>query len=117
MGCACACGCVGGGGRAGGRACSGLACTTAGSTNLKAGNTAWLHTNFAPTSCADGTTYVFRGVSCSIKTTGGQTSTVACPDSEVTFSKSCTTASTTYDSTQKCWVTTLPASSIASFIT
>ena len=92
---------------------SGSVCHTATGSNLSAGCTAWLHSSFNPTSCSDGTTYKFQGVTCTI-TGGGVGSkpiTVPCPDSQVTFSRACTQPSTVYDSATNCWVTTLPANS------
>ncbi|HBK05031.1 MAG TPA: hypothetical protein DDZ81_04120 [Acetobacteraceae bacterium] len=90
---------------------SGSVCHTTSGSNLSAGCTAWLHSSFNPTSCADGATYKFQGVSCTISG-GGVGSTpikVTCPDSEVTFSRNCTQATTVYNAATQCWVTTLPA--------
>ena len=77
---------------------------------LTHGNTAWLSTAFNPTSCANGATYKFQGVSCLIS--GGGVSSpfrVDCGDSVVMFSSGCTTATTVWNAGQNCWVTTLPA--------
>ena len=90
---------------------SGSVCHTATGSNLGAGCTAWLHSSFNPTSCADGATYKFQGVSCTISGggVGSKPITVSCADSQVTFSRNCYQATTVYNSSTNCWVTTLPA--------
>ena len=90
---------------------SGSVCHTVTGSNLSSGCTAWFSSTFNPTSCANGATYKFQGVSCTISGggVGSKPITVDCPDSEVTFSSSCKTPTTTYDSNNNCWVTTLPA--------
>ena len=80
-------------------------------TNLGSGCTAWFNSNFKPVSCNDGDSYTFKNVSCTISGPGCPATKVDVPDACVRFSKSCTQATTTYDSTQNCWVTTLPAGS------
>jgi len=90
---------------------SGSVCHTTSGGYLSSGCTAWLHSTFNPTSCADGATYKFQGVSCTISG-GGVGSTpihVQCPDSVVTFSNSCSSPTTVYNASTNCWVTTLPA--------
>ena len=79
--------------------------------NLHAGNTAWFNCSFTPTNTKDGTCYVFHDVHCNVKGTGTGTGGYdqKCPDAEVRFSSSCTSASTHYDSDKDCWITTLPA--------
>jgi choice-of-anchor A domain-containing protein/uncharacterized repeat protein (TIGR01451 family) len=93
-------------------ACGTVSHTISGS-NLGAGCTAWLSSTFNPKSCANGATYVFQGVTCTISGSGvgGNPITEQCPNAVVTFSSSCTQASTTYNSSTNCWVTTLPANS------
>ena len=93
-------------------ACGTVTHTISGS-NLGAGCTAWLSSTFNPKSCANGATYVFQGVTCTISGSGvgGNPITEQCPNAVVTFSSSCTQASTTYNSSTNCWVTTLPANS------
>ena len=90
---------------------SGSVCHTVTGSNLSSGCTAWFSSTFNPTSCASGATYKFQGVTCTISGggVGSKPITVDCPDSEVTFSSSCKTPTTTYDSNTNCWVTTLPA--------
>ncbi len=90
---------------------SGSVCHTTSGSNLSSGCTAWLHSSFNPTSRADGATYKFQGITCTISGAGvGSTPIkVDCPDSEVTFSSNCGQATTVYDASTKCWVTTLPA--------
>lgn len=90
---------------------SGTLCHSVTGSNLGAGNTAWLSACFNPTSTRDGATYVFQGIKCTITGAGvgGKTLTEACPDAVVTFSRTCTTAATSFDATRNCWVTTLPA--------
>jgi uncharacterized repeat protein (TIGR01451 family) len=90
---------------------SGSVCHTASGSNLGSGCTAWLSSTFDPKSCANGATYVFQGVSCTIsgRGVGATPITENCPNAVVTFSSSCTQATTTYNSSTNCWVTTLPA--------
>jgi hypothetical protein len=90
---------------------AGSVCHTASGSNLSSGCTAWLSSSFNPTSCANGATYKFQGVACTISGSGvgSKPITVGCPDSEVVFSSSCKTAATVYNSSTDCWVTTLPA--------
>jgi hypothetical protein len=76
---------------------------------LDSGCTAWLNSSFTPTSCKNGATYTFQNVSCTIKGPGCGTITVNVPNACVTFSNSCTQATTTYNASENCWVTTLPA--------
>ncbi|HET6610001.1 MAG TPA: SdrD B-like domain-containing protein [Rhodopila sp.] len=92
---------------------SGSVCHTATGSHLSSGSTAWLSSNFNPTSCANGATYKFQGITCTIQGsgTGGRAVNVTCPDSVITFSSSCKQATTVYDSNTNCWVTTLPANS------
>jgi len=78
-------------------------------SNLTGGKVAWLSSTFTPTACHDGNSYSFHNVTCTITCSNGQTFSEKVPDSTVTFSNSCTQASTHYDSTQGCWVTTVPA--------
>jgi uncharacterized repeat protein (TIGR01451 family) len=78
-------------------------------SDLSAGCTAWLNSSFTPTSCKNGATYTFQNISCTISGPGCSTTTVQVPNACVTFSSSCTQATTNYDPTQNCWVTTLPA--------
>ncbi len=77
--------------------------------NLTSGCTAWLNSSFTPTSCKDGSTYVFKDISCKISGPGCSTTTVKIPDAYVTFSKGCSSPTTTFNSSQNCWITTLPA--------
>ena len=84
---------------------------TISSTDVGSGCTAWFNSNFTPTSCNDGASYTFKNVSCTISGPGCPTTKIDVPDAVVKFSKSCTQATTTYDSTQHCWVTTVPAGS------
>ncbi|PPQ28114.1 DUF7467 domain-containing protein [Rhodopila globiformis] len=86
-------------------------CRTLSGGNLGSGCTAWLNSSFTPTSCEDGTSYTFQNVTCTISGPGCSTQTIQVPNAVVTFSSRCTTPTTTYDSTQNCWVTTLPAGS------
>jgi hypothetical protein len=92
---------------------AGSVCHTASGSNLSSGCTAWLSSTFNPTSCANGATYKFQGVTCVVSGggVGSKPITVDCPDSEVTFSSSCKSATTVYNSSTNCWVTTLPANS------
>ncbi len=92
---------------------SGSICHTVSGTNLGSGCTAWLSTTFKPTNCHDGSTYIFQGVKCTISGDGVGSSPLVqqCGDSIVTFSKNCTQATTQYDSSRDCWVTTVPADS------
>lgn len=76
---------------------------------LDSGKTAWLSSCFKPSSTADGATYTFKGVQVCITGTGGSPITKDCGNSSVTFSKSCTTANTVWDTSKGAWVTTLPA--------
>jgi|GEM_PF-3038578 len=89
---------------------NGTVCHSVAGSNLGAGCTAWFSTSFKPTSCADGATYQFQGVKCTISGGGvGTPITERCGDAIVKFSSSCTTASTVYNSATNCWVTTVPA--------
>ncbi|WP_158926621.1 SdrD B-like domain-containing protein [Acidisphaera sp. S103] len=90
---------------------AGSVCHTASGSNLSSGCTAWLSSTFNPTSCANGATYKFQGVTCEISGggVGRNPITVDCPDSIVTFSSACQSATTVYNSSTDCWVTTLPA--------
>jgi hypothetical protein len=92
---------------------AGSICHTTSGGNLGSGCTAWLSSSFNPTSCANGATYKFQGVTCQISGggVGSKPITVDCPDSVVTFSSSCKTATTVYNASTDCWVTTLPANS------
>ena len=83
---------------------------TAPSSGCGSGSTAWICSTFNPTSCANGATYTFSGITCTISGQGvGGAITEQCANAVITFSSSCTQASTTYDSSTNCWVTTLPA--------
>ena len=86
-------------------------CHTISGSNVGSGSTAWLNSSFNPTSCKDGASYTFKDISCTITDSHGKTTSVKVPDACVTFSKNCTQPTTHYDSTQNCWVTTLPAGS------
>ena len=77
--------------------------------DLSGGCTAWLNSSFTPTSCKDGATYTFQNITCTISGPGCGTITECIPNSVVKFSNSCTQATSTYDSSQNCWITTLPA--------
>jgi uncharacterized repeat protein (TIGR01451 family) len=77
--------------------------------NLGSGCTAWLNSSFTPTSCKNGATYTFQNISCTVSGPGCGTFTVNVPNACVTFSNSCTQASTVYNASENCWVTTLPA--------
>ena len=90
---------------------AGSVCHTVTGSNLGSGCTAWLSSTFNPTSCANGATYKFQGVSCEISGggVGWNPITVDCPDSVVTFSSACQSATTVYNASTNCWVTTLPA--------
>lgn len=84
---------------------------TACDTNLSAGHVAWLSATFNPTSFANGATYTFKGVTCTI-TGGGPNGTnlvEKMPDAVVEFSNTCTQATTHFDTTNNRWVTVLPA--------
>ncbi|HEY1933799.1 MAG TPA: SdrD B-like domain-containing protein [Acetobacteraceae bacterium] len=80
-----------------------------GGSNVGSGCTAWLNSSFTPTSTKDGATYNFKGISCTIKGPDCGTFTVQVPDACITFSSSCTSPTTTYNASENCWVTTLPA--------
>jgi uncharacterized repeat protein (TIGR01451 family) len=84
-------------------------CQTISGSNLTSGCTAWLNSSFTPTSCQNGASYTFQNVTCTISGPGCTTTTIQVPNACVTFSNQCTTPTTTYDPTQNCWVTTLPA--------
>ena len=90
---------------------NGSICHSVSGTNLSSGCTAWFSTSFKPTSCANGATYEFQGVKCTISGGGvGSTPIVEnCGNAVVTFSNSCTQASTVYNPATNCWVTTVPA--------
>jgi hypothetical protein len=92
---------------------AGSVCHTASGSYLSSGCTAWLSSSFNPTSCANGATYKFQGVTCVISGHGVGSSPISvdCPDSVITFSSSCRSATTVYNSSTNCWVTTLPANS------
>ncbi len=92
-------------------ATNGSICHSVSGTHLTSGCTAWFSTSFKPTSCADGATYEFQGVKCTISGGGvGSTPIVEnCGNAVVKFSASCTQAATVYDSATNCWVTTVPA--------
>ena len=77
--------------------------------NLGSGCTAWLNSSFTPTSCKSGATYTFQGISCTISGPNCGTFTVDVPNACVTFSNSCTQATTVFNASENCWVTTLPA--------
>ena len=77
--------------------------------DLSSGCTAWLNSTFDPTSCANGATYTFQDITCTIKGPGCGTITLQVPNACITFSSSCTTPTTSFDASQNCWVTTLPA--------
>ena len=80
-----------------------------GGQGLNSGCTAWLNSSFTPTSCTNGATYTFQNVTCTISGPYCGTSTINVPNACVTFSSSCTQATTVYNASQNCWVTTLPA--------
>ena len=80
-----------------------------GGQNLGSGSTAWLNSSFTPTSCKSGATYTFQGISCTISGPNCGTFTVDVPNACVTFSNSCTQATTVFNASENCWVTTLPA--------
>jgi hypothetical protein len=90
---------------------NGSICHSVSGTHLSSGCTAWFSTSFKPTSCADGATYEFQGVKCTISGGGvGSTPIVEnCGNAVVKFSSSCTQAATVYDDKTNCWVTTVPA--------
>ena len=77
--------------------------------NLGGGCTTWFNSSFTPTSCKDGATYTFQNITCTVSGPGCGTFTECVPNAVVTFSNACSQATTTYDSSQNCWVTTLPA--------
>jgi len=91
--------------------CAGSVTHTASGSNLGAGCSAWLSSTFNPTSCANGATYVFQGITCTIsgRGVGSAPITETCPNAVITFSSSCSQATTSYDNSTNCWVTTLPA--------
>jgi uncharacterized repeat protein (TIGR01451 family) len=86
------------------------ACAVSGQ-NLGAGCTAWLNSSFTPTSCKNGATYNFEGITCTIKGPNCGTLTVQVPNACVTFSSSCSQPTTSYNASENCWITTLPANS------
>jgi hypothetical protein len=72
--------------------------------SIAGGNTIWFNSNFDLTSGAtDGLTLFFTG-----QTITSNDFTVSVPDSEVIFSSSATSATTTFDTTNNMWVTTVP---------
>ena len=79
--------------------------------DLGSGSTAWLNSSFTPTSTEDGATYTFKNISCTISGSGSGSVTVNVPNACVTFSRSCTQATTTYNASENSWITTLPANS------
>ncbi len=83
-------------------------CQTLSNCNAGTGKTLWLNSCFKPTSTADGACYNFNNVNVNI-CSGGKTYTEQAPNCQVVFSNSCSQASTTYNSSTNCWVTTLPA--------
>ena len=90
--------------------CGGSVTHTGPSSGCGAGSTAWLCSTFNPTSCSNGATYTFSGITCTISGQGvGGTITEQCPNAVITFSSSCSQPTTTFNSSTNCWVTTLPA--------
>jgi hypothetical protein len=91
--------------------CAPTNCATSLATGgyLTSGNTAWLSSSFRPTSCANGATYNFHGVTCTITPNSGSQITVKCPDSKIVFSDNCWYPTTTFDAVHNCWTTTLPS--------
>ena len=72
--------------------------------SIAGGNTIWFNSNFKLTSGAtDGLTLFFTG-----QTITGNDFTASVPDSEVVFSSSATSATTTFDTTHNMWMTTVP---------
>ena len=83
---------------------------TAPGSGFGSGCTAWLSSSFNPTSCANGATYTFTGITCTISGSGvGGSLVEQCPNAVITFSSSCSQATTSFNSSTNCWVTTLPA--------
>ena len=76
--------------------------------SIAGGNTIWFNSNMRLTSAipSGGLTIFFTG-----QTITGTDFTSSVPDSEVIFSPSATTATTTFDTTNNMWVTTVPTSS------
>jgi hypothetical protein len=95
-----------GGGGGGGTSC-GTQTSIASNFNgnsIAGGNTIWFNSNFKLTSGAtDGLTLFFTG-----QTVTGNDFTASVPDSEVVFSSSATSATTTFDTTHNMWMTTVP---------
>jgi len=79
--------------------------------NTHGGESLWLNSVLHNYSNTDGTCYSFRGLTANVTCTDGSKHSYAVADSDVKFSKSCTTATTTWDSGRNCWVTTVPAGS------
>ena len=78
------------------------------SCDTTCGGTLWLSAAFKPTSTASGATYTFAGVTLTIAG-GGHSITATAPNATVTFSSTCSKASTVFDATTNTWVTTVPA--------
>ena len=93
----------------GSNSCSAAATITG--CNTHGGESLWLNSVMHNYSNTDGTSYSFRGLTANITCADGSKHSYAVADCDVTFSKSCTTASTTWDSGRNCWVTTVPAGS------
>ena len=87
------------------------AATTITGCNTHGGESLWLNSVLHNYSNSDGTCYSFRGLTANVTCADGSKHSYAVADSDVTFSKSCTSATTNWDSGRNCWVTTVPAGS------
>ncbi|HJT10074.1 MAG TPA: hypothetical protein VJ771_04755 [Candidatus Nitrosotalea sp.] len=97
----------GGGGTGGGSSSCGTQTSISSNFNgdsITGGNTIWFNSNMKLASAAtDGLTLFFTG-----QTITSSDFTTSVPDSEVIFSASATSATTTFDTSSNMWVTTVP---------
>jgi hypothetical protein len=78
-------------------------------TFVPAGTSIWFNSHFKATNVKDGTVIDFTNGSITF-TAGGTSYNLAVPDAEITFSSSASCTSTTFDSLNNRWVTTVPVS-------
>ncbi len=80
-------------------------------TSLASGNCVWFNVTINPTTPISSTctTNIYCQNQSISFTANGQTYNCSVPNSQITFSPSCTTSTTAYNSSTNTWVTTIPA--------
>jgi uncharacterized repeat protein (TIGR01451 family) len=84
------------------------------STSLPANDCVWFDGVFKPTLPSGCTSVTYNFTGCQIDfSANGCNYAISVPNSCVTFSSNCTTATTTYNQASNCWTTTAPCSGIS----